>query len=66
MKPANPNQTGQRVTEANAPQTRYGSRPLVDADTAIKEIHQRAEHVGSVLEEILQTGHKRANSDKSV
>jgi hypothetical protein len=66
MKLTSSNQTETGVIKMNASQIRHGFKPLVDADMAIKEIHQRAEHVGSVLEEILRVGHKCANSDKRV
>jgi hypothetical protein len=60
MRDANLNQLGQGAIELNAPeQTENGSKPAVEA--IIEEIHRRAEVIGSVLEEILQTGHKHAN-----
>lgn len=67
MKHANPNQTGQSIPCLDIPQDQgeYGEKPAADVAMVIEEIHQRAEYVGSVLEEILQAGHERLNSGKS-
>ena len=63
MKYSSPNQAVQSAVGMNAPpeQTKYGIKPAVDVDEVIEEIHLRAEYVGSVLEEILQTGHESFN-----
>ena len=60
MKHSSSNQAGQHVAAMNAPpkQTKYGTKPIVQVDVVIEEIHRRAEYVGSVLEEILQAGHE--------
>ena len=52
----------------NAPpkQTKYGTKPIVQVDVVIEEIHRRAEYVGSVLEEILQAGHEHVNWAESI
>jgi hypothetical protein len=63
MKHSSSNQTGRPVAYMNAPpeQTKYGTKPVVQVDVVIEEIHRRAEYVGSVLEEILQAGHEHVN-----
>ena len=63
MKHSNSSQAGQHVADMNAPpeQTKCGTKPIVQVDVVIEEIHRRAEYVGSVLEEILQAGHERVN-----
>lgn len=68
MKYSSPNQPGQRVAVMNAPPElmKYGTKPIVQVDVVIEEIHCRAEYVGSVLEEILQAGHGRVNWAKPV
>jgi hypothetical protein len=66
MKHTSPNQTGQGVIDAKAPEEQTENRSKSAVDTVIEEIHERAEFVGSVLEEILQTGRKHVNSDKHI
>jgi hypothetical protein len=68
MKHSSSNQAGQHVADMNAPpeQTKYGTKPIVQVDVVIEEIHRRAEYVGSVLEEILQAGHEHVNWAESV
>jgi hypothetical protein len=63
MKYSSPYQAGQHVAGMNAPpeQSKYETKPIVQVDVVIEDIHRRAEYVGSVLEEILQAGHKRVN-----
>lgn len=39
-------------------QTIAGTKPMVDAEAVINEIHHRADYVGPVLEKILQAGHE--------
>jgi hypothetical protein len=68
MKHSRSNQAGQYVSDMNAPpeQTKCGTKPIVQVDVVIEEIHLRAEYVGSVLEEILQAGHGHANWAESI
>ena len=44
-------------------QTKDEPKPAVNVDARIEEIHQRANNIGPVLEEILRVGHQPVKKD---
>ena len=66
MKHANPNQAGKSITCVDMPKKLMGpwDKPASEVEVVIAEIRQRAEYVGSVLEDILQADHASLNLGK--